>query len=278
MLMENPFSSEPEEEVFGNIVELIATLSETSEDVQKILNDLLATDWDVILAHNLHYSQKAHEAYFHDWYCACCFEHFPRSQMSKIRGWNENFHYCAACQEQIRQENSYTCSVCQFRYVSMKSPGERTPLCYDCRDESKVVKSNLERAVAFSLLATLTLHEWITALGYFNWKCAYCQEGKYEVLEHFIPLRHGGGTTAGNCIPSCNACNIKKGNKRPTSLASLFSSESLSRIQEYLFRAGSKVSSVRFKGAFLPGLLPIAGSGDGARRFWIKSLPHNVAW
>ena len=45
MLIENLFSSEPEEEVFGNIVELIATLSETSEDVQKILNDLLATDW-----------------------------------------------------------------------------------------------------------------------------------------------------------------------------------------------------------------------------------------
>jgi hypothetical protein len=56
--MENLFSSEPEEEGFGNIVELIATLSETSEDVQTILNDLLATDWDVILAHNLHYSQK----------------------------------------------------------------------------------------------------------------------------------------------------------------------------------------------------------------------------
>ena len=84
MLIENLFSSEPEEEVFGNIVELIATLSETREDVQKILNDLLAADWDVILTHNLHYNQKAHEAYFHDWYCGHCHEHFPRSQMSKI--------------------------------------------------------------------------------------------------------------------------------------------------------------------------------------------------
>ena len=35
MLIENLFSSEPIEEVFGNIVELIATLSETRDEPKR---------------------------------------------------------------------------------------------------------------------------------------------------------------------------------------------------------------------------------------------------
>jgi hypothetical protein len=106
--MDNLFSPEAEEEVFGTIMKLIARLSETREDVQKILSDLHDADWDTMLAHHLYYDQEAHDDYFNDWYCACCFEDLPRSQMSKIQGWNSHFYYCPACQEQIKQKYAYT--------------------------------------------------------------------------------------------------------------------------------------------------------------------------
>lgn len=195
------FSPEAEEEVFGTIMKLIGRLSETKEDVQKILSDLHDADWDTVLAHNLYYDQDAHDNYFNDYYCVCCFEDFPRNQMSKIQGWNPHFYYCPACQEQIKQRYAYICAVCQLSYVSMKAPSSnKKPLCPSCRDEGKVVKSNLERAIASHRPATLTLQEWVATLCYFNWICAYCRERKYEVLEHFLPLKHeGGGTAADNC-------------------------------------------------------------------------------
>jgi HNH endonuclease len=243
--MENLFSPEAEEEVFGTIMKLIARLSETKEDVQKILSDLHDADWDTMLAHNLYYDQEAHNDYFNDWYCGACHENFPRSQMSKIQGWNPHFYYCPACQEEIKRQHAYTCAVCQLSYVSMKTlSGNKTLLCPSCKDEGQVVKSNLGRAIAYRHPATLTLPEWIATLRYFNWTCTYCRERKYELLEHFIPLKHdGGGTTAENCIPACYACNVRKGDVHPAKLGSIFQPENLSLIQEYLAGQGTKPDS-----------------------------------
>lgn len=78
--------------------------------------------------------------------------------------------------------------------------------------ERKRVEHHIKRAKELNLHATLTFEQWIETLNHFDWKCAYCPSGDYELLEHFIPINHEGGTTQLNCVPSCRSCNcIKKG-------------------------------------------------------------------
>lgn len=77
------------------------------------------------------------------------------------------------------------------------------------------VRSQCIRAKKANLPATLTLVQWLHTLDYFGECCAYCQEKPGVVIEHFIPLSFGGGTTVGNCVPSCYACNSKKGDNHP---------------------------------------------------------------
>ncbi|GHO76469.1 hypothetical protein KSD_42400 [Ktedonobacter sp. SOSP1-85] len=63
--------------------------------------------------------------------------------------------------------------------------------------------------------ATLTIVQWIATLDLYDWKCAYCG-GPYEALEHQRPLvAPDGGTTALNCVPSCQSCNLRKGIRHP---------------------------------------------------------------
>jgi 5-methylcytosine-specific restriction endonuclease McrA len=82
-------------------------------------------------------------------------------------------------------------------------------------EEARKVKHHISRAKKANLPATLTLEEWIEALEYFQWKCAYCQKNGYTILEHYIPLGHGKGTTADNCVPACGSCNNIKQSWNP---------------------------------------------------------------
>lgn len=84
------------------------------------------------------------------------------------------------------------------------------------RNESKVVRFHNKRASTIALPATLTFEQWKQTLKDFDNKCAYCPDGDYEVLEHFIPLIFGGGTTEYNCVPACNSCNSIKSDQHPT--------------------------------------------------------------
>lgn len=40
--------------------------------------------------------------------------------------------------------------------------------------------------------------------------CAYCPDGAFEELDHFIPVCHGGPHTLKNVRPACVACNALK--------------------------------------------------------------------
>ena len=101
------------------------------------------------------------------------------------------------------------------------------------REASRIAFQN-KRAINLGLPGTLTLEEWIKTLEHFNWKCAYCQ-GKYVLLEHFIPLEFGSGTTWENCVPSCASCNALKSSHHPEILsADTTALPSLQSIREYL--------------------------------------------
>jgi transcriptional regulator with XRE-family HTH domain len=73
----------------------------------------------------------------------------------------------------------------------------REPLLdHKYKTETARVAYQRKRAEEMGLQATLCLEQWLETLEYFGWKCAYCR-GKYAVIEHFVPLVHGGGTTVG---------------------------------------------------------------------------------
>ena len=80
---------------------------------------------------------------------------------------------------------------------------------------AELVRAHCLRARDGGLLATLTVEQWLCTLEFFGGYCAYCQQKPGVVLEHFVPISLGGGTTVDNCVPSCYLCNTRKGNKHP---------------------------------------------------------------
>lgn len=91
----------------------------------------------------------------------------------------------------------------------------------------------LSRARRAGLPATLTQIEWARTIKYFNGKCAYCLRDKYNVVEHFVPMIKGGGTTKDNCIPACWSCNSRKDSFCPQ-VREAFPREALERVKAFL--------------------------------------------
>jgi 5-methylcytosine-specific restriction endonuclease McrA len=102
-------------------------------------------------------------------------------------------------------------------------------------EEARVARHNAI-AAAELLPASLNLIEWIATLTYFRWQCAYCG-GPYHLIEHYIPIVHGGeptwsgGTTWSNCVPACRSCNGKKGTQHPSLVRTM---PALGRVERYL--------------------------------------------
>ena len=74
------------------------------------------------------------------------------------------------------------------------------------RREMRRVLTHRKRAAKKGLPATLSFREWLVILEFYGWSCAFCK-GPFESIEHVVPLRDGGGTTAVNCVPACLGCN-----------------------------------------------------------------------
>jgi 5-methylcytosine-specific restriction endonuclease McrA len=89
---------------------------------------------------------------------------------------------------------------------------------FDRSKQYYIVRQHLTRASKRDLPATLTVDQWLVTLKDFGGRCAYCYEKPYQVLEHFIPLELGGGTTVDNCVPACRSCNLTKGPWSPFDL------------------------------------------------------------
>lgn len=47
----------------------------------------------------------------------------------------------------------------------------------------------------------------------FDGRCAYCRTGRYEHLDHVVPVALGGRHAIGNLLPACRECNLSKGAK-----------------------------------------------------------------
>jgi hypothetical protein len=85
------------------------------------------------------------------------------------------------------------------------------------RPIQNVLKAARWSARRHGLPSTLTNEEWRLVVSFFEDRCAYCGE-RWTEVEHATPLSRGGGTTAGNCLPSCDACNDAKHLRTPEEL------------------------------------------------------------
>lgn len=105
---------------------------------------------------------------------------------------------------------------------------------FDITRERRIVREQRSRAARIGQAASLTFEEWIETVTHFQGHCAFSSDHPYEVLEHFIPVTYGGGTTIFNCIPACQRCNAIKADRLPADLRETRLGEALPRIQEYL--------------------------------------------
>lgn len=130
---------------------------------------------------------------------------------------------CAMCgnvTETKSQEAQVLCSYCAKAYP-------------DIRLELVRVNENNKR----TRVSALTIREWYQTLHDWDWRCAYCG-GKFEVLEHFVPVARDGSTTRWNCVPACNRCNKAKGGIHPVKLVQMRSKAwmvpAIIRVESYL--------------------------------------------
>jgi len=50
----------------------------------------------------------------------------------------------------------------------------------------------------------------------FGSQCFYCQAAPGDTIDHLMPKSLGGKDTVKNIVPACQPCNVKKGNRLPT--------------------------------------------------------------
>ena len=83
-----------------------------------------------------------------------------------------------------------------------------------CRAVARIKVARRKARLA-RLICDLTTEEWWARLSEFGHLCAYCQEHRATVVDHFWPVTMGGGTTISNVVPSCGPCNQAKYNHNP---------------------------------------------------------------
>ena len=120
------------------------------------------------------------------------------------------------------------CALCGQRNKSV----EHWDICEEChltrpsKPPINGISAALARARQLKAPATLTKEQWKLTVDHFSNRCAYCG-GPWCVVEHATSLPRGG-TTACNCLPACNGCNVKKRNRTIEEM------KSTDRVQEAL--------------------------------------------
>jgi 5-methylcytosine-specific restriction endonuclease McrA len=133
---------------------------------------------------------------------------FTRRYPAPMRG-----DYCPECVPHMLAAHSVVCEVCHDIYYESNASGWRKT-CPECRlglpkEEARRIAYQKKESRKAGVAFTLTVAQWLETLDYFGRRCAYCG-GDYQVLEHYIPVSRGGGTTADNCVPACVPCNRRK--------------------------------------------------------------------
>ncbi len=167
--------------------------------------------------------------------CRECGVMLPRRDIRRDEAFPDHPPACPYCRSLwVPSPVVYQYRICRQRVSS--ADALHMGRCEACRQskynmlaEASRVFAQCSRARTRGLAATLTLAEWLKTLDDFQARCAYCG-GPFEVLEHFIPLIQGGGTTADNCLPACLSCNSTKSGYTPEQ----FTRNPLDQLRAYL--------------------------------------------
>lgn len=118
---------------------------------------------------------------------------------------------CRTCQEAWIKRHTVTCCDCGSTYITVNvGAAKRCKRCATTyNDKVNAVSGERKRTKDRGLPSGMTREAWAATLGHFGGGCAYCG-GSYSVIEHFTPVKKGGGTDIGNCIPACSTCNKRK--------------------------------------------------------------------
>lgn len=164
--------------------------------------------------------------------CDRCEEEFPRKTMTPVKKYGANTMrlFCSDCLI-IMQSSPRPCVYCGIEFIASTNNNIET-LCLSCRflgetSEMRRLNQALNRARKVNEPATLTFDKWKKIVFDFEGLCAYCREQSFEVIEHFVPIGKGKGTTAQNCVPACSRCNKEKIHKH-------ISVVDMARVQSYL--------------------------------------------
>lgn len=198
----------------SRVIDTVLYQCTTLEEVQELLQSI---DWE--------YECEKRKSSDVRWFrCeGCTAKYYQRDHGTttpRINRWGR--HLCPNCILVEYGDLICRCHVCQ----KLGTKGDFAAyggLCSYCYEPLKVkhlreyerLASQLSRARRAGVPATLTLYEWIGTLAAFDGKCAYCRVADFTCMEHFIPVELGGGTTADNCVPSCQSCNMLKKAKHP---------------------------------------------------------------
>ena len=112
----------------------------------------------------------------------------------------------------FREQSAKSIEAAQIeRELAAKRRREKIPnsslgaiVVQNIRAQEKKIPGKLEQA------------EWDLWAQCFRGCCAYCgAKEKKLVIEHVLPLHHGGRNDIYNVVPACAHCNMSKGPKRP---------------------------------------------------------------
>jgi len=152
--------------------------------------------------------------------------------------------FCDTCLLDEIEDQTAICPDCGVFHICASvwyPPKWKSVPCPKCSIKDRehlelIIVKHLRASRRANLPATLTVDEWYQTLYHFEVMCAYCQIRPYQTLEHFIPVKLGGGTTQGNCVPSCYGCNNLKEKLHPSDLLThhSFPKESVHRVSSYL--------------------------------------------
>jgi 5-methylcytosine-specific restriction endonuclease McrA len=224
------------------IAEYIIAGGTTAPQAREMAQALAQLDWESLIA----WREAVREEYVRSlrFSCSECGKSFYQRELTYLNDLpsSQRFRsFCADCVPVIRAKFKRTCILCDILYTAayMNQPPRFCTTCKNDhhRREWERVRTQQSRARVAGLPESLTLTDWLRTLEHFERKCAYCMAVPFGSMEHFVPLSAGGGTVANNCVPSCNPCNTRKGNRTGSALRLAMGDSTIDRVEEYLRQA-----------------------------------------
>lgn len=213
------------------IIERIAPMFDSVNDLILAVDNIRSMSIEDILA--VYYPEKQAEeleklerqAYFQNriFQCSYCGGNYNWGEGVWVGEPYNRKHTCAVHPECLpklieKYEADYLneCVLCGCKFYG--NHALNVNLCENCatpynKKENGRLYQQLYRARKSNVEASLTLREWLETIADFGNRCAYCESRAFGVMEHFIPVERGGGTSKNNIIPSCQQCNSIKGYK-----------------------------------------------------------------